>query len=265
MSRHLDRLLLDEAGISFKYSPPQEPVDIVRHIQTIHDPYKSSKTLHRARQKTPGWIKLTAEAHGNACAIFKAHVGVFKDIGKVSILIPELMVLPGQVAGWSALQLYGELMTGGPIIDQLNFVDPQMGTAEKAQQKYNSNPVDTLLDEIAEEIATGSPRRTASSIPDTKSELIFSPLVWQGHPPYGTRGALINRRQRSLPDALQRIRQGYNELYPGSNTSEAVAGLVCTRNLEDFTGVWSAAVDRYSDKPILAARMLLESGIFAQG
>jgi len=255
MERRLNKLLLDEAGISFIYSPPKKPVDIVRHIQTIHDPYRSSRMLRKERQKTPGWVKLTAEAHGNACAVFRAHVGVFKDVKKVSVWIPKVH-FPGQAMGWSALQLYGELMTGGPIIDQLNFIDPQMDTAEKARLKYHSDP----LGELLEDLERGP--RTASTIPETTEELMFSPHVWNGHLTTSTRGALINRRQRSLPEALQRIKEGYDELYPGANTSEAVAGLVWARNLEDFTGEWNAAVDRYSDKPILAARMLLESGVF---
>ena len=241
MSEQLQRLHLRHDLVKFNTPSAKDQSRVVRDVQYIHDP--STMKVGRAF-RTAFWhhFDLHARPHGNAYALFEADMSRDDMDREVTVMMYKLE-LPGQAAGWAALQLYREKATDMRL-PQLNVVDPLEATFEKSIERRF-----TIQREAKDEAATS----------------VFRPFFGElsiACAGYGTPSEVRadNKENQSLPSILHTIKAGYDELYPGANTSEAVAGIVGATNLEEFTEAWQTVADL---EPVAAARTLLESdGVF---
>lgn len=240
MSEQLQRLHLRHDHLKFNTPSAKEQSRVVRDVQYIHDP---STTKVGRVLKTALWhhFDLRARPHGNAYALFGADMSRDDIDGEVTVRMYELE-LPGQAAGWAALQLYRE-KADGLFLPHLDAVDPLQATFEKLMERKLA-------------IKEGAKDKPATSVfwPDPGNLFITTTgykapsEVW-----------VNNKENQSLPGILRIIKAGYDELYPRDNTSEAVAGIVGAGNLEEFTDAWHTAAEH---EPVVAARTLLESSVF---
>jgi hypothetical protein len=239
MSEQLQRLHLRHDLVKFNTPSAKDQSRVVRDVQYIHDP--STMEVGRAF-RTAFWhhFDLRARPHGNAYALFGANMSRDDMDREVTVMMYKLE-LPGQAAGWAALQLYREKATSIRL-PHLDVVDPQTDTGYKALTRLAA-----LRNEAKDEAATS----------------VFRPNGGLSIAPMGeempSEVRAYNKKHQSLPGILHIIKAGYDELYPEANTSEAVAGIVGATNLEDFTDAWQTAAEL---EPVAAARTLIESRIF---
>lgn len=213
---------------------------MVADVQYIHDP--SASKLGRAFRASFWYHNdLLARPHGHAYALFGANISRDDIAGEViaEMYAPER---PGQAAGWAALHLYREKVKGMSL-PHLNATDPLEATFKKSMDRRLA-----MAREAKDEAATSVFRPGDGELS----------IACAG---YGTPSKVCvnNKEGQSLPGLLHIIKAGYDELYPGANTSEAVAGIVGATSLEGFTEAWQTAAEL---EPVVAARTLLESGVF---
>lgn len=238
MSEQLQRLHLRHDLVKFNTPSAKDQSRVVRDVQYIHDP--STMKVGRAFRTAFGHhLDLRARPHGNAYALFGADMSRDDMDREVTVMMYKLE-LPGQAAGWAALQLYREKATGIRL-PHLDAVDPQTDTGYRALTRLAA-----FRDEAKDEAASVFRSNGGLSIASMGEEMPSEVRAY-------------NKGHQSLPGILHIIKAGYDELYPGANTSEVVAGIVGATNLEEFTKAWQTAAEL---EPVAAARTLIESRIF---
>jgi hypothetical protein len=253
MSQELQKLRLSEvdATVELGYTTYKQRDGIVRDLQTIHDPHKTRLQRWRERYLSLEDVVLSARPQDGARAMFETTVTIpFAESARLRVSVERLSD-SSQAAGWTALQFYHELSEGESGIQQLHAIDPLVGIAAKAMHRDNSDIIGAAL--WTHE--TGLP---PSVDPVPKKEVIFqNPLA--AYEETGTKVTVFNDNSRSLPGLLHVLKAEYDYFYPGANTSEAVAGIVGARGVEEFSDAWEAAIPQGA---VGGARRLLESGVF---
>ncbi|HSW99521.1 MAG TPA: hypothetical protein VLH38_00625 [Patescibacteria group bacterium] len=254
----LENLQLSRAHIELNRRSFKDRDNTLRDIQTIHNPSESRFIRWGKRAWiTGGELELPTQSHENTDATFEARVGLLRpEVIDISFDNPSR---PSQAAGWAALQLYGQLLTGKPLIDRLHAIDPLAGTAERHRRAGDAAFVAPLIWALE----TGDTSLNPSTKSPPMPEFMVTPhIVPKLNGAEGSAILVSNSYQRSLPGVLQVIKTGYDELYPevrSRATSTAVAGIVGAGNLEEFNDAWNTAA---AHEPVVAARTLLESGVF---
>jgi hypothetical protein len=237
MSEQLPTLQLmpNMSMIVLKRSGNRQQFSALGDIQRIHDP--STTSFGRAIRRFVGSFDLYAKPHDNACATFSGSAYRDEFEPRVTLCL-ENLEQPGQLAGWAAMQLYRQ-KTEGTTLPHIDVVDPTETSGIQALQKRFSRRDNPAL-------SRGSVLR-----PNQLSMV-----------PFGGDVTLVRAHGpgKPLPDLLAVIKKGYDELYPDSDTSQAIGGIVGAQNLEAFGESWFRAANR--PDPVAAARMLLESDVF---
>lgn len=254
MAEQLQRLSLKNAYMYVDAPSRKEQNATLRDIQNIHDPSRLKLGMWWQRLWGIHHIKLGADPHDEACALFDAHCSITPE-NKIHLWLKDAS-LPQQAAGWAALQLYGELSRGKSQIVAFNAVDPLKGTYGRGHIRTHNG----ILSHLLGKHIIGEAPIEASIFDDFRrdEEILFAKIS----PESGYTGAEVmveNHKNHSLPGLLHVIKDAYDEMYHASDSSTAVAGIVGARNLEAFDEAWAAAAKH---EPVAAARKLLESDIF---